>query len=321
MTRSLSNLLKWGYVNVDSESVRVIDSNGKLAQKLGGQMESTGTDDDAMAYELQDFDEPVTDGMDALFGESAEGGSYAEESEAGFDGSQGGALEDGGDLQEADSSSFEEGMEAPEYIISAQQAQQIIEQAQLEAQEILAQANEQASTLANQAYEQAKIDGRQDGYQEGIGRAQQEIAQREAELNALELELKQKYEEQLLEMEPFLVTQLSAIYEHLIGVELAPHKSVLMHLIDHTLHSTEAAHTYLIHVSEQDYSYVSMQKGQLLEAGGQENASLEVIEDKALSKNQCLIETENGVFDCSLSVQLEELKRKLILLSYTGKGM
>ena len=134
------------------------------------------------------------------------------------------------------------------------------------------------------------------------------------------MELKQKYDEKQREMEPYLVSELSGIYEHLIGVELSQYKNVLMYLIEGTLHNTEASQSYLIHVSEHDFSYVSMQKAQLIADGGLGNATVDVIEDQTLSKNECLIETENGIFDCSLSVQLEELKRKLMLLAYGGKG-
>ena len=43
---------------------------------------------------------------------------------------------------------------------------------------------------------------------------------------------------------------------------------------------------------------------------------MEVIEDISLRKNECLIETEGGIFDCGLGTQLAELSRKLRLLSY-----
>ena len=46
------------------------------------------------------------------------------------------------------------------------------------------------------------------------------------------------------------------------------------------------------------------------------SSSIEIVEDNTLSKNECLIETENGVFDCGLGTQLAELKQKLMLLSY-----
>ena len=35
-----------------------------------------------------------------------------------------------------------------------------------------------------------------------------------------------------------------------------------------------------------------------------------------LKENECVIETNAGVFDCSLGVELEELSRKLRLLSF-----
>ena len=41
-------------------------------------------------------------------------------------------------------------------------------------------------------------------------------------------------------------------------------------------------------------------------------------EDVTLKKNQCLIETDGGIFDCSLGVELKELKKQLLLLSYDG---
>ena len=43
---------------------------------------------------------------------------------------------------------------------------------------------------------------------------------------------------------------------------------------------------------------------------------MELVEDMTLSRSQCFIETENGIYDCSLDTQLSELKRKLKLLSY-----
>ena len=61
---------------------------------------------------------------------------------------------------------------------------------------------------------------------------------------------------------------------------------------------------------------MSMQKKQIAAGGVSSNASLEIVEDITLSKNQALIETESGIFDCSLGTQLTELGRKLRLLSY-----
>ena len=44
--------------------------------------------------------------------------------------------------------------------------------------------------------------------------------------------------------------------------------------------------------------------------------SVEIIEDVTLTRNECMIETGNGVFDCSLGTQLELLRDELLLLAY-----
>jgi len=44
--------------------------------------------------------------------------------------------------------------------------------------------------------------------------------------------------------------------------------------------------------------------------------ALEIAEDMTLSPTQCYIETDNGIYDCSLDTELAELSRKLKLLSY-----
>lgn len=49
---------------------------------------------------------------------------------------------------------------------------------------------------------------------------------------------------------------------------------------------------------------------------GTGSAHVEIIEDMTLSQAECFIETENGIYDCSLDTQLRELERKLKLLSY-----
>ena len=305
MTRLLSsmNLLKSGYVSVNTDEIRIIDSNELLAQKLGGFQNMSEEDFvSAQSYEMPDFDEnaPEDSAVDALF------------SENGMEGVQG---SDGGDA------AFGAGMDDDGAFAKAQaQAQEILEQARRQADEILEESRTQVKLEAENAYREAFENGQREGYQAGMQGAQQELERGRQELAQMESALKQKYEKLQDEMEPYLVRELSGIYEHLIGVELAQYKNVLMHLIDRTLHSTEAAQSYLVHVCPQDFPYISMQKAQLSEDGGLGNATLEVIEDQTLSKNECLIETENGIFDCSLSAQLEELKRKLMLLAYGGKG-
>jgi flagellar assembly protein FliH len=70
-----------------------------------------------------------------------------------------------------------------------------------------------------------------------------------------------------------------------------------------------------VKVSKADYPYVLKYK-EVLEKTVTKATNIEIIEDVTLSKNQCLIETDGGVFDCSLDVQLDNLTKTLKILSY-----
>lgn len=64
---------------------------------------------------------------------------------------------------------------------------------------------------------------------------------------------------------------------------------------------------------------MNMQKKQLQVCVSVPNSTVEIIEDFTLSKNECMIETEGGIFDCGLGTELRELSAKLKLLSYEKK--
>lgn len=105
---------------------------------------------------------------------------------------------------------------------------------------------------------------------------------------------------------------------HIFHVDLHSYREVLCYLISTTMRNTEDNKSFLIHVSKEDYPYVSMQKKQITAQAVSPNASVEIIEDMTLGKGECLIETEGGIFDCGLGTQLAELRQKLKLLSYEG---
>ena len=197
-------------------------------------------------------------------------------------------------------------------------AEQIIAEANAQAQQIIADAQAQSQADAGRALEQAQQQGYTQGYSEGNQKAVQETQAKMAELSEKEAAMEREYQEKLDNVEPYLVDKLTDIYDHIFAVDLSEYRNVIFHLISNTLHALENTDTYLIHVSEQDYQFVSMQKTQIAEDGGVKPSMLEFVEDRTLGKNECLIETPDGIYDCSLSVQLSELKRKLLLLSYSG---
>lgn len=284
------NLLKSGWVMVNTDEVRVIDSNKTIEEKKVREKQGAFEPE---AYELPGFDEESVpaDAMDMLFSEGIEAEAVQAQ---------------------------QEGIPEEELRVVQAQAEEILATAQAEAEEIRRQAQAMAQQDAHAAYENAKRQGEQDGYREGLNKANAEAEALRSEYAQKEQELCALYKQKMEDIEPYLIQQLTGIYEHVFDVELSGYRTILQHLIAGTLRSVEMSEHYLIHVSEQDYPYVSMQKAQIVEDGCIKNASLEVVEDRTLGKNECLIETEDGIFDCSLSTQLTELKRKLQLLSYTG---
>lgn len=129
--------------------------------------------------------------------------------------------------------------------------------------------------------------------------------------------LEAEYQDLVEELEPRFVEALTDIYEKVFRVDLKKEQNIIMHLISSTMHKIEGSNTYLIHVSKEDYPYVSMKKNEVLVTSVSANASVEIVEDMTLGANDCIIETDGGVFDCGLGTQLEELSQKLRLLSYT----
>lgn len=201
----------------------------------------------------------------------------------------------------------------------------LVEQAQAEAAELIANAKAQADTIVSEAIEQAENtkknvleEARMLGYREGINRANKEVEQLKAELAQKEQQLKAEYEAQMQSMEADLVEVLTGIYEHIFHVEFSSQREVLVHLISATMRKSDSSRSFIIHVSKDDYPFVSMQKKQLMASAAGINSNVEIIEDMTLSRTQCLIETDGGVFDCGLGTQLGELRKKIQLLSYTG---
>ena len=201
-------------------------------------------------------------------------------------------------------------------IVSAQ-AQEVLEAARREAENLKSQAmieaQQELEAMKNRAYEEGKAQGYDDGYGEAVAQVEEQKNQLAQERKRLEAE----YQDLVEELEPRFVEALTDIYEKVFRVDLKKEQNIIMHLISSTMHKIEGSNTYLIHVSKEDYPYVSMKKNEVLVASVSANASVEIVEDMTLGANDCIIETDGGVFDCGLGTQLEELSQKLRLLSYT----
>ena len=289
VTRSLSsNLLKRGFTKLSEDDTRVINTNelvAKRIQELSAKMQQT---------KMEGFVSGLAaDKVDALVADTEEPEGEPQNC--------GNVIKAGEDLQK-----LREDAEA--------QAAQIVEEAKTQAESILQDARAQAESEKQAVLEQA----RKQGLAEAQAQADRIQAQREAEYKEKTAGLDAEYQKMIDELEPKFVDTITGIYEHIFHVDLHSYREVLCYLISTTMRNTEDNKSFLIHVSKEDYPYVSMQKKQITAQIASPNASVEIIEDMTLGKGECLIETEGGIFDCGLGTQLAELRQKLKLLSYEG---
>lgn len=190
-----------------------------------------------------------------------------------------------------------------------EKSKEIIENAQNEAKLIL----EEAKREAQQVREQILSDAQSQGYEQGVSEGQQEMLRMKAEYEAMTAKLQKDYERLEKELEPKFVHIISSLIEKITGVIVEDKEEIIYYLVDKALMNMDKCNEYAIRVSSEDYEYLNSRKSDLLNAIHRD-VKLNIVEDTALSKNQCLIETDLRMIDCSLDVQLNNLITDLKLL-------
>lgn len=281
-----SNLFKAGQVILSSEEPVIVDSNDIIARKM-----------ERLQYLIQENIVPE----DAVEAAGFQEGLQATEMSALF-----------GEEEEWDEDSAVIKPAPEEEVPLGPTPEELIAQTQEEIEQLRKEAEKGISFLKKQS----KEDGYKEGYQEGKNQAMVEMVAMEQELQDRQAQLEQEYEAAFASMEVQLVETLTNIYEQVFQVELADQKQIILYLAERALHQAENAKEFLVHISKEDYPFVAEHREELKNAASSPSAVVEITEDMTLKENQCMIETENGIFDCGLGTQLEELKKKLRLLSY-----
>ena len=290
----LSNggVLKSGWVVVDPANTRIIDSNARAEARL----KELALELAVQCGEEPDFAEGFTQGISAV-----------EVSQLIRDG-EGNMIGEGQSFDETipseENFSPQPPIQAQEELIAEAQAQieQMREEAITEIEQIKIQILEEAKSQGYQeGFEQGKNEGFAQGHQDGLDSVAEEREQMQVEAEQVRAALEEEIQRKIKELEPMFIDTLTGIYEHIFHVSFKNSRELIV---------------YLIHVSKEDYPFASMQKRELIKGTNIAIESVELLEDVTLGKNECMIETGNGVFDCSLGTQLEALNEELRLLSY-----
>lgn len=276
------NLLKAGYVVCSSEEKLVIDNNQRVAERLRllERKNILPKSGEALHAAEQDGVEYEPGFQSGLAAESVEAGAVNDDTPPG------------------------------------PTAEEITAQARQEAEEILKTAQTQAQSVREQAYEEGKQEGYSAGYNDGM----QKVQELEQELEQQRRLMEQQYWQKVEELEPQFVDVMNDIYEHVFRVKLSEDRTLILNLLEGAIKGIEGSRDFIIHVSQADYETVRQSKAELEAKTAGLGATLELVEDSTLLKNECMIETGSGIFDCGLGTQLEGLQKELKLLAYENKG-
>ncbi len=305
---SNGGILKSGWVVVDPANTRIIDSNARAEARL----RELAMELAVQCGEEPDFAEGFTQGISAV-----EVSQLIRDGEGNVVGEDQGS----GEMMMQPEENFPppQPSQMQEELIAEAQAQieQMREEAIAEIEQTKIQILEEARSQGYQeGFEQGQNDGFAQGHQDGLNSIAQEREQAQAEAEQMMAAMEDEYQRRIKELEPIFIDTLTGIYEHIFHVSLKNSRELIVYLIQNTMRNIETGSTYLIHVSKEDYPFASMQKRELIKGTNIALDNVELLEDVTLGKNECMIETGNGVFDCSLGTQLEALNEELRLLSY-----
>lgn len=209
----------------------------------------------------------------------------------------------------------------PEAVDVGPQAEEILEQARMEAQQIIDDANAQAEEILNAAQlnadamkNLARQDGEKEGYNEGTQRAALELADAQSNMQAEIHRIENEFMEKQIGMEREIVEMCLPVFERVFSAELSGKKDVIYHLLDHCIMKIERTGQMQIKVSDANAEFIKSKKEEIQGKIGAE-VGLDIIADPLLNDSQCIIETDGGIFDCSIDTELDNLIREIRALS------
>lgn len=191
------------------------------------------------------------------------------------------------------------------------------ELAEKEAERILAKAREEAEKLLKQAG--AEADGiretaKNKGCRDGQKRLNQELTERQAQLEDDYQKkltgLETSYRDKMINMEKELVDVILEVFNKVFHIQFDNKKHILMSLINDAILDIEGEKRFRIKVAESNVVFLENHKEDIMDRVGHD-IELEILADSTMDGNDCTIETDSGVFECSIGVQLENLLKDI----------
>lgn len=215
---------------------------------------------------------------------------------------------------------FEEGITAPSLEETNLEAEAIIREAEAEAERILENAKKEADQITILAQNKSLRlieEQKYVGYQQGLEQAKQETENLKTRLQDEYYEkkesLQKEYNTRSATMERDIVEVVIQVFEKVFGIQFQDKKDILLHLVRNTLMNVEIGKTFRIRLNEGNRRFFENHLEDIKERVGAE-VSIELVFDATLDDSECLIETDSGVFDCGIDMELNNLVNDILSL-------
>ena len=195
--------------------------------------------------------------------------------------------------------------------------EEILEEARAEAEAIIAKAQAEALQITDKAQREAALlfeQQKQEGYRTGAAQLQAEmdakVTQLETEYEAKESELQSAYEDRLETLETDIVDVMISVFHKVFHVQFDNKKQILLHLIKDTLLGVDAGKEFHIRVADVNFKFIESHVADIKDKIGND-VNIDIINDRTLGENDCMIETKTGIFNCGIDMVLDNLEKDI----------
>lgn len=206
-----------------------------------------------------------------------------------------------------------------------EQANEILEMARLQADKILSMAKGDADHVLRKAADErmemiksAHQEGFDKGYQDALMQCQAEYRVKEEELEKRKAALEAEYCREKEELEPQLVDTILDVFQNITHLLLEDKRDLILEVVNSTFEDIDVSRNYLIRACHEDAVFLKENKNRIVCLSSE--SSVEIVEDPTMKKGQCLIDTDFGIIDCSLDMQMEELIKDIKIISCMGRN-
>ena len=190
------------------------------------------------------------------------------------------------------------------------EAENIIARAKAEAAQIVSDAEAERDRLRNEAETSGYDKGHQEGYEKGVAEVERLVDRMHRILEAV----MQRREEILADTESQIVELVILMARKVIKILSENQKNVVMANTLAALKKVKTRGEVTLRVNLEDVKLTSSHAQEFIEHV--ENIKgITVLEDSAVEKGGCIVETDFGAIDARISSQLQELENKILEVS------